>query len=385
MATAKTTAKKTPKKMKKTVNKKVRFGYYLGYITVDTAILKQAAKNKSKLDNAKKMKAEKKRLTKTLQEALDDEANIKNNYERYHKFGRNKWAAKSMFETLLRNLQNDKKYKTSFVIDGMPIEIEPGSFAICGNIVTFQLTKLRSDMLPAKKKINQEKEDIALADDEYIGEFTSILYDMASNAFMIQSNMYGLTHSQVEQYLTLLRRKLMVGKTSNLEYTMCELDPIVDADDVFEKMRKSHEIKKIRLRAADGIIGGHEGNPFANLTDAVGNRRGYVFDITISVNRDSEVEKIDKDAANDLLNFLDEISGEGDRDKNLLMEVTRKESENSATEIVNLLKPCLRDDITFAIEERASIGHEFMADQMKTVFEAKKGTIYRNIGHKEKK
>ncbi len=367
------------KKEKKTVNKKIRFGYFVCYETIDSDLLKQAAKSMLKLETAKKKKEKKKKLTPSQMEVLSDEVNIKNNYDYYDSYGRRAWDVNGMFTQLLENLK-DPEYKTDFVIDSMPIEIEPGSFSIHEKTVTFQLTKMRSDMLPAKKRINAKKKDITLADDEYIGEFTSILYDMKSNVFMIQSNMYGLTHAQVEVYLTLLREKVVGDKDKSIEYTMCVLEPIVDTDDVFEKIRKSEEIKKIRLRAADGIIKRDPGNPFGGVSAAVGGKGGYVFDITISINRDNPAKSIDEEELSKIINFLDSIKGEGENDKNLLMEITRKETEQSATEIINLLKPCMKDDILVTVEERASIGHEFMADKMKEVFDSKKGKIYYNIG-----
>ena len=367
------------KKEKKMVNKKIRFGYFVCYETVDSEILKQAAKGMLKLENVKKKQKNGKTLSPKQMEVLSNEINIKSNYDYYDSYGRKEWDVNGMFKQLLDDLK-DPKYRTTFEIDGMPIEIEPGSFVINDNVVTFQLTKMRSDMLPAMKKVNTKKKDIKLADDEYIGEFTSILYDMKSEVFMIQSNMYGLTHAQVEAYLTLLREQVLGKKVKSIDYTMCVLDPIVDTEDVFKKIRKSEEIKKIRLRAADGIIKRDGKNPFGGVSAAVGGKTGYVFDITISINRDSKTKSIDEEEVTNILDFLDSVKMEGEQDKNLLMEVTRKETEQSSTEIINLLKPCMKDDILVAVEERASIGHEFMADKMKEVYDAKKGKVYKNLG-----
>lgn len=367
------------KKEKKMVSKKIRFGYFACYETVDSEILKQVAKSMLKLENAKEKKKHGKHLSPKQMEVLSDEMNIKNNYDYYDSYGRKEWDVNGMFSQLNLNII-DPEYSTNFIIDGMPIEIEPGSFSIDDNIVTFQLTKMRSDMLPATKKINTKKEDIKLDDDEYIGEFTSVLYDMKSNVFMIQSNMYGLTHAQVENYLTLLREKVLDKKEKSIDYTMCVLEPIVDTEDVFKKIRKSEEIKRIRLRAADGIIKRDGNNPFGGVSAAVGDKTGYVFDITISISRDSKTKSIGEEEVTNILDFLDSIKTEGEQDKNLLMEVTRKETEQSSTEIINLLKPCMKDDISVMVEERASIGHEFMADKMKEVFDAKKGKVYKNIG-----
>lgn len=127
----------------------------------------------------------------------------------------------------------------------MPVEIEPGSLKVedATDIVTFQISKMRSDLLPAKKKIEQQKKDIRLADDEYIGEFTSVLYDDKKSVFMVQSNMYGLTNSQVEEYLTLLRRRVIEETgNGNIEELACELSVIINPCDI-DSIKNSQEVK----------------------------------------------------------------------------------------------------------------------------------------------
>ena len=47
---------------------------------------------------------------------------------------------------------------------------------------------LRDNFLIAKKKKGKEKEDKMLSDDEYIGEFVSLIFDCEHKIMMLQAN-----------------------------------------------------------------------------------------------------------------------------------------------------------------------------------------------------
>ena len=51
-------------------------------------------------------------------------------------------------------------------------------------ICSYQSLDLKN--IPSRKKINQDKEDINLADDEYLGEFNLLIYDPRTNVLVTQ-------------------------------------------------------------------------------------------------------------------------------------------------------------------------------------------------------
>lgn len=362
----------------KGVNKSINFNYFVGYLRVDPVLYKVNERKFNALENIYQRLKEKKQLTPNQKSILQDEEEIKKQKEIYDKYGRNRWLAKDIFKTVV-NLD----ISTSIIIDGMPIEIEPGSLHISddSSIVTFQLSKMRSDLLPAKKKIEQQKKDIRLANDEYIGEFTSVLYDENQSVFMIQSNMYGLTHSQVEEYLTLLRRRVIEETSSeDMEELSCELSVIINNCDI-ENIKHSEEVKKVRFRAADGIYDAlaAEDNTFARVRRSIGDRSGYVIDITVSIDKDAEIKTMDKEFMEDIAENFTKIQN-SKYDPNLLVEVTRKETEDSGTELINLLRPRMTESITIKMKPRTSVAHEFLSAKMKEAYDITKVKIYNILG-----
>ena len=362
----------------KGVNKSINFNYFVGYLRVDPEKYKMNERKLNALENIYQRIKEKKQITPNQKSILRDEEEIRKQKEVYDKYGRNRWLAKDIFKNVA-----DMDISTSVIIDGMPIEIEPGSLQISddSSIVTFQLSKMRSDLLPAKKKIEQQKKDIRLADDEYIGEFTSVLYDENQSVFMVQSNMYGLTHSQVEEYLTLLRRRVIEETDSDdIKELSCELSVIINNCDI-ANIKRSEEVKKVRFRAADGIYDAlaAEDNMFARVRRSIGDRSGYVIDITVSIDKDAEIKTMDKEFMEDIAGNFDKIQ-DSKYDPNLLVEVTRKETKDSGTELINLLRPRMTECITVKMKPRTSVAHEFLSAKMKEAYDKTKVKIYNILG-----
>ena len=101
------------------------------------------------------------------------------------------------------------------------------------------MTKCRDTNIPSKKRLGEVKEEIMLADDEYIGESVSILFDKRVSVMMVQSNIYGLTMKQIENYLTELRLRY-IDKTNKTETEplLVRLRPIVDLNKVDKAIAK---------------------------------------------------------------------------------------------------------------------------------------------------
>lgn len=361
----------------KVVTKNIRFNYFVGYITIDKKIYKVNENKFNALNKIHERLSLKKSITPNQKSIINDEEEIIRKKEIYDNFGRSKWSGKEMFQSILEN-----SISTNIDVGGIPIEIEPGSLYIDDNdIITFQLSKMRSDLLPAKKKKEKQKVDIKLDSDEYIGEFTSILFDEKQSVFMIQSNMYGLTISQVEEYLTLLRRRVIEETDSDdMKELACELGIIINDCDI-QNIKQSQEIKKIRFRAADGIydaIGTDQNNYLGRVRRSLGEKSGYVIDITISIDKDTEIKSLDSGLVNDVADKF-ELIKESQYDSNLLVEITRKETENSGTELINLLQPKMTDVISLKVKPRTSVSHEFLATNMKETYGKAKSKIYRIV------
>jgi hypothetical protein len=249
-------------------------------------------------------------------------------------------------------------------IDGIIAEIEPKSFISEKDTISFQLTKLRDNFLIAKKKPGEEKMDLVLNDDEYIGEFVSLIFNCKNKTMMLQSNMYGLGITKVERYLTLLRRKYLetLNNEDQINELRCELRIIVDPNKV-DEILKAKYFRKVRIKGSDIMMDSfmNSKSMFSKIRNTIGTSKGLNFDISISLNNTDKTKSIDVEEMKKLLNDYKTFEENSDKP---MIEITKKDDDDSNTELINLLEPKLTDVIRFTIYSRQSIGHEFLYNEM---------------------
>ena len=362
----------------KTINKNIRFNYFQSFLIVDKEIMDKAEKDKKYIEKVKERFQ--KKPSKELEKRMEEEHEILSRYNRVTSYQSTIWDIKEMLEYINEN----KMESTSINLGDIIVEIEPGSIIdINENIVGFQLTKMRDNMLPAKKKIGESKEEIILNDDEYIGDFVSILYDSIYKVLMVQSNSYGLTINQIEKYLTKLRRKYIEeAKLSTLvpEYA-CELRVLIDPKKV-ENILDAKYYRKLRIKGSDFMLDSlldkdsNSYKKFGSIRNCIGETKGVNFDITLSVQSAKKTETLNHEEVKE---FIEEFKSIKDEKNKPTIEVTKKDSDDSNTEVINLLYPRLTNIINFKIEPRTSIGNEFLFDKMKETYNKTRGTITRVV------
>lgn len=366
------------KEIKKEISKNIKFNYFQSFLIMDEEIMQRTEKDKRYIEIVKEKF--KKKPSDELKNKLKDEDEIMEQYNRFSVYKATTWDMKD----ILKYINDNKMTSTAINVGDIIVEVEPGSIkGIDDNIIGFQLTKMRDNMLPAKKKVGKTKEEIMLSDDEYIGDFVSILYDATLKVVMIQSNNYGLTVKQIQKYLTLLRRKYI--KESGIENMIpelaCELRVLIDPKKV-EKILDAKYYRKIRVKGSDFMLdsllkdNGEDYKSFSKIRNYLGEKRGVNFDITISVNSTKKTESLDLEEVEEIVNDFNQIKD----DKNKpLVEVTKKDNDDSNIEVVNLLYPRLNSIINFKILARTSVGSDFLYDKMKESYNKTRGVIYRVV------
>ncbi|WP_297418479.1 DUF6731 family protein [Clostridium sp.] len=361
-------------RVRKMINKNIRFNYFESVLIVDENIMKKINRSKEAIPKIKALK--KKKYTEQQNELLENEDNINKQYDRLNRYSASAWDMKPMIEYIL----NNKIDSTAIDIGGIIVEIEPGSITqFDEDIVSFQLTKMRDNMLPAKKKVGETKKDIMLTDEEYIGDFVSILYDGKYSVLMIQSNSYGLSANQIQAYFTLLRRKYI--ELANLNGTInelaCELRVLIDPKKA-EKILDAKYFRKVRVKGSDFMLDSMIDNESKSLLGKarrlLGNNKGVNFDIVLSVNTTDKTDTLDVDEVKELVDEFNSIEGV---EKKPSIEITKKDTDDSSVELVNLLHPRLNSIINFKIAPRISIGNDFLYDKMKETYLINRGTISR--------
>jgi hypothetical protein len=255
------------------------------------------------------------------------------------------------------------------------VEVEPGSLTIPdNNIRSFQLTKLRDTNIPAKKRMGEIRQEIQLQDDEYIGEFVSIIYDNRYKVLMVQSNRYGLTVKQIENYLTDLRLRYLqaIGHTEEMP-SVVKLSPIIDLE-MAQNVLNADYFRKIHIRGAD-FMEDAQLNQYGLLSTA---RRllfqscGVYFEITLSLGRATPTATLDHELVREMVEEYSRLNvGKP------IIEITKKDDELADTEIVNLINPRLTDRIVIEIEPRTTVAHEFLYHRMREIYEHRRPVIAR--------
>jgi len=340
-------------KTKRQISKHVRFNYFEVMLKVNQSHFKKINKELEKIIYLKSIK----KLNKKQKERILSYTHIVNEVQKFSECQSSPW---DMNELL--NLVNDTS-DTTLNIDGIIAEIEPNSFIIENDTISFQLTKLRDNFLIAKKKIGKEKEDILLGDDEYIGEFVSLIFDCKNKTMMLQSNMYALGVTKVEQYLTKLRKKYLNALNgSELFELECELRIIIDPDKI-KDIIKAQYFKKIRIKGSDFMLDSflNSNSLLGKIRKNIGKSSGINFDVSISVQNTNPTKSIDVDEVENLLSDYKEFADNPDKP---MIEITKKDDDDSNVELINLLEPRLTDIISFSMYFRQPVGHQFLYGEM---------------------
>ncbi|EEO7552404.1 hypothetical protein G6H54_000773 [Listeria monocytogenes] len=272
-------------------------------------------------------------------------------------------------------LTNDHNNAVELGLDFSELEKDSLSYDEKRDLYHFELSKCRSINVPTRKKLGAIKEEIHLQDDEYIGEFNSIIFDPKYNLLITQSNFHGLTTKQIEEVLTDLRFAWKdIIDDNDTEPLQVILKPIFDKNKI-NSVKNADYYKKIRVKGSDYRKDAHlyqnEKSPLSEIIDLTNEFEGVNFDITISLGRSSKLDSLSNDSVKKTIDSV--LDAKSDR---LGIEVTSKFDEDSDTELINLIEPRQTDLITMEIVPRQSIAHEFLYNKfVEDIYDKKRTEI----------
>lgn len=223
------------------------------------------------------------------------------------------------------------------------------------NMYYLQISKLRNENLPGKKRISEPREDLALEDNEYVSEFLTLIYDAENMVSMIQVNRNSLSIKELEIYLTQLRQswKRENGLDDDDYFVKCR---IVADPDKLNEVRDADYIRKIILNGSRiNLDALNDDQSLKRISETIGELQGVNFKLEISVDsnapRDASLEK------ENLLEIIDEING---NEIGINTKVAIKEDLNTSVELVDLVQPRMTDIIRVEHENRRNIGVEYL-------------------------
>lgn len=275
------------------------------------------------------------------------------------------WDMREFMETILGNR---RAFNASVFLGDEVSDIEWNS---CGydeanNLYYIQLSKLRSKNIPSRKRINQDKEDINLANDEYLGEFNLLIFDPTVNALIVQSNFYGLTAKQVAFSLSGLRLRTneILGRTDGESPYAVNLAPVID-NDAIDRVLHNDIYRKINIKGADfnEIAAANLNSTVLSRTiDALGEVHGVNFELSLSMARTGKNESLESE---EVRLMIEDVLRLEDENLDVAMHVSSRRDEESSIESIDLLSPRLSSEIVLDVRNRSTIGYEYIFNGFK--------------------
>lgn len=221
-------------------------------------------------------------------------------------------------------------------------------------VYSFQIGKLRETNI-SKKRIGNPKEDIGLEDDEYIGEFVTIVFDPRYYTVAVQSNLYSLNTNQVQVFLTSIRDryKALQGEVDPILLSV-ELRPIIDNSKI-ETIRNADIYRKVVVKGSNVMADAMaDNNSLTEVSGIIGRASGVKFELTLSVGNAPKSESLEHELIQEIIDGFHLAESQPN------VEITARQDIESPIDIVNLLAPKLTNVISLDVETRRGIGHEYI-------------------------
>lgn len=278
---------------------------------------------------------------------------------------------------LINEIKSDK-ISSIHEIQNKLIEVDKSTFMWCDQSeeehVFFQMVHDRDDAL-SKKKLNQERESIPLDDDEYISEFSSIIYHKKTKCFMMQYNKYSVSINQIAEFLTRsLMEKYQNNMTEQQKYkrfpAYIELRAIMDSGRL-EAVNNNNGLEKMIIKADLSAVenlrkaSSNKNMPIFNVGNAISNVNGYEFTLTITAQKTREKRKveygsIDQNFCKQLYNAYNNV----EKGKDNISVTMQYQSKDDMRETLIWSSPLKESYIPFIINSRKEIEYRELYDKM---------------------
>lgn len=297
------------------------------------------------------------------------------------------YSERCTLESILNAIKSNILASTTRVGDKI-VEIDTKSFMPKdekdSDIIYFQMVNNRDVDIPDKRKIGHERIAIELEDDEYIGEFMGILYDLQTKTVMMQVNKHSLVKSQVESYFTQKRNEYLKS-TENANDTLdfCKsiiFAPITDPEEI-ERMKASKDKVSFSLKGSDISLSAfsQKAHMLSDLSSYFSDTMGVTYTVTVSVDaRKKKCQPLNDDVIDQALCGFNALEDH----LKPIVEVGFRETPDAPVEVINWLVPKMCSKIKFEYTPRKSLGYEVVYHRMLEAFRTKQPRLARIVFNK---
>ncbi|MDY2776596.1 MAG: DUF6731 family protein [Streptococcus infantarius] len=227
--------------------------------------------------------------------------------------------------------------------------------------------ELRDFNFPSKTKLTGESQDLGLAEDEFLGEKMSALYDSDNAIFMLQVNRNSISTNKFEVFLSAILEFL------NYKDYDVRLPVIVQAD--AEKVAKSFTgYKHVAIRMRQDAKPTNKFDLISAISNAItSNKDSELFDVEISL-----TAKKDKSNGGEYLpdSIVKEVMSIG-RDGITKLNV-RGRNLDERLETVDLISNKLMETIHFQYDDKRTLNPASVFSEMSVKYSEIKYKVLRN-------
>ncbi|WP_075720845.1 DUF6731 family protein [Roseburia sp. 499] len=226
--------------------------------------------------------------------------------------------------------------------------------------------RLRQTKLPVRAKKTEEATSMHLAEDEYIGEDVSAVYDCKNHILALQRNRDSLSANGIEQYLTEL-----CGEKDNGIFLLP-----VPIRGINEKINRAKVFRKFTMKFATATElkkTDVKNTSFSRLFQYLDKFESKTATLTISLGRTRKGtldETTIYEAIDDINNTDGIVTG---------AEVSVKYSETDPVDVIDLFTMKYHDFIFYKVEKRESIEFSDLVEQIHMKYNRSKEDILRAI------
>ncbi|HBW13019.1 MAG TPA: hypothetical protein DEF30_04225 [Proteiniclasticum sp.] len=237
-----------------------------------------------------------------------------------------------------------------------------------------RLHRLAEYNIPQTSKNGEDAEDVELQEDEYLGYDCNLIYDETNGIAMIQRSKYSLSIERIEELL---------NKTSFLKDRFITIKPIMNSNNINKLIQNGKKIEISFANITNAIP--ETKSPLASIINSFFKLKGVAGNVTIGVGRGKDVqvvkennkEKIIKTerflGKKETIQLIDDIRSNPDIVTRGI--VTLRDEEDTNVEVVDLFDDVFIDIIQFQLEQRKTLGIEYVMNEMIQTYEEKKGKI----------
>ena len=229
------------------------------------------------------------------------------------------------------------------------------------------IEELRDFNFPSKTKLFGESQELGLADDEFLGEKMSALYDYENAVFMLQVNRNSISPNKFESFLSSLLEEL--------EYSDYDIRlPIIIQADAENIARSFTGYKHVAIKMGEKTEPSDNFDLISIIKNAISSSKdSNLFDVEISLTAKKDTGGTGEYLPDSIVNEIMSINRDGVKKLNV-----KGRNLEDKTETVDLISNKLMEVIHFQYDENRTLNPASVFSEMSVRYTEVKNKVLRN-------